>query len=130
MQTWEGVRRKYCFCSGGGGGGGCLYLFSGRERQGRLGSAHTPGRGPVRERRRPPGFGSGAGGSRWLRIRSCGAPGTSGYCQARGLDPAGGRSIFPLPPPALSLARPVASLGLGVEPGAPSFFRRVPVRRV
>lgn len=29
---------------------------------------------------------------------------------------------FPLPPPALPLPRPVASLGLGVEPGSPSFF--------
>lgn len=37
---------------------------------------------------------------------------------------------FPLPPPALSLPRPVASLGLGVEPGSPSFFWRVLVRRV
>lgn len=33
-------------------------------------------------------------------------------------------------PPTLSLPRPVASLGLGVEPGSPSFFWRVLVRRV
>lgn len=34
--------------------------------------------------------GSGSPSSR----RSCGAPGTSGQCQARGLDPAGARRIF------------------------------------
>lgn len=37
--------------------------------------------------------GSGSQSSR----RSCGTPGTSGRCQARGLDPAGGRSILPPP---------------------------------
>lgn len=52
--------------------------------------------------------GSGSQSSR----RSCGAPGTSGQCQERGLDSAGGRSIHP--PPYSN--RPVASLGQGMEP--------------
>lgn len=47
--------------------------------------------------------GSGSQSSR----RSCGAPGTSGQCQERGLDSAGGRSIHPPPtPPGLWLLSP------------------------
>lgn len=55
---------------GGGGGGGGLYLFIFWEREARASrfSSHSLERWRVRERRRPPGFGSRAGGSRWLRI--------------------------------------------------------------
>ena len=54
----------------GGGGGGGLYLFIFWEREARASrfSSHSLERWRVRERRRPPGFGSRAGGSRWLRI--------------------------------------------------------------
>ena len=76
----EGAEKVVSF---GGEGGVFIYLFSGRERRGRLGSAHTPGRG---------GGSESAGGPRGLALvrvgadgsgsqssrRSCGAPGTSG----------------------------------------------------
>lgn len=59
--------------------------------------------------------GSGSQSSR----RSCGAPGTSGQCQARGMDPAaGGKSILPSPAP-LSFPRLVASLGQGMKEALP-----------
>lgn len=77
-------------------------FFCGRNRLGTLGAAHTPRRGG--------GFGSG-GGPRGLALervgadgsgsqssrRSCGAPGTSGQCQARGLDRRAEGASYPRP---------------------------------
>lgn len=83
-----------------------------REKRGRL-------RGLAVER-----VGADGSGSQSSR-RSCGAPGTSGQCQARGLDPAGGRSIYPSPSP----------LGLWLfsareRSPSPQFFWRVLVGKV
>lgn len=74
----------------------------------RLGSAHIPRRGG--------GSGGGPGGLASERVgadgsgspssrRSCGSPGTSGQCQARGLDPADGRKEN-LSPRACSVSLP------------------------
>lgn len=90
--------------------------FSGRKRRGPLDSAHTPGsaggpRGLALER-----VGADGSGSQSSR-RSCGAPGTSGPCQARGLDPAGGRSILPSPAPLIPpQAYGLSSPGNGAHP--------------
>lgn len=87
-----------------GGGVFSSYLFPpGREARDSWFSSHS-WRG---------GRSGSGGGSRGLALervgadgsgsqsshRSCGTPGTSGQCQARGLDPAGGRSILPPPTP-------------------------------
>lgn len=79
---------------------GCLYycfLTGGDRRRTRCGS-HSPegrrvwsGGGP--RGLAPERVGADGSGSQSSR-RSCGAPGTSGRCQAWGLDPACGRSVL------------------------------------
>lgn len=114
----RGSTEKVVVCSGGV----FIYLFvSERERRGTLGSVHTPRRGG--------GSGSGGGprglalervgadgsGSRSSR-RSCGAPGTSGHCQARGLDRRAGRKEHPSPYPTPPQACGFSRLGNGALP--------------
>lgn len=63
-ETWEGVLRRYWFFRGGG----VFLFFWKKETRDSWCGSHSPEGRRVRERGRPPGFGSGAGGSRWLRI--------------------------------------------------------------
>lgn len=127
-ETWEGVPRRYWFFSGEG----CLYLFififfwKKQARDSWCGS-HSPEGRRVRERGRPPRFGSGAGGSRWLRIPEfppqLRRPGNVRPVSGAGAGPAGGRSIVP-PPPGLWLL-PARKLS-----PSPHFFQMVLVGKV
>ena len=102
----------------GGGGGGGLYLFIFWEREARASrfSSHSLERWRVRERRRPPGFGSRAGGSRWLRIPEfppqLRRPGNVRLVSGAGAGPGGRKEHLSspaprsIPPPAGGFSRP------------------------
>lgn len=96
---------------------GSVFIFFLEVRRGTHGSAHTPGgeAGPGGAGAAP-GFGCGAGGSRWLRIPEfppqLRRPGNVRPVSGAGAG-LGGRKEHPSTPYS---ARPVASLAQGMEP--------------
>lgn len=98
-----------------------LIFFLLEERRGTRGLAHPPGGEQVGERGRLPGFGSGAGGSRWLRIPEfppqLRRPGNVRPVSGAGAGP-GGRKEHPA---SSHSSGPVAALRQGVEP-LPTFL--------
>lgn len=109
------------------GRGEVSFFFWEKESRDSWCSLHSPEGRRVRSGGGPRGLalervGADGSGSQSSR-RSCGAPGTSGQCQARGLDPAGGRSILP-PPPGLWL------LSAKEWNPSPHLFQRVLVGRI
>ena len=116
-------------------GGGCLYLFIFWKREARASwfSSHSRERRRVRERGRPPGFGSGAGGSRWLRIPEfppqLRRPGNVRLVSGAGAGP-GGRKEHPSLPRAPHPSPGLWLLSAREWSPSPPFFWRVLVGRV
>lgn len=96
---------------------GSVFIFFLEVRRGTHGSAHTPrGEAGPGGAGAAPGFGCGAGGSRWLRIPEfppqLRRPGNVRPVSGAGAG-LGGRKEHPSTPYS---ARPVASLAQGMEP--------------
>lgn len=112
LRSWGGgVFGSYLFPRGRAAEARASWFSSHSRRGGR--SARSGGGSPGLALEPVGADGSGSQSSR----RSCGTPGTSGRCQARGPAPEGGRSILPPPtPPGLWL------LLAGERSPSPGFF--------
>jgi len=150
LETWEGYGESTVFCfvvvvffSGGGGGWwgwwwwwwSLFIYFLGKRGEGVSVQLTLPGEVASPGAQAAPGVWLSSGWEQMApdpRVPAAAAAPRERPASVRrgGWTRRAEGASFPLPPPALSLPRPVASLGLGVEPGAPSFFRRVLVRRV
>lgn len=137
LETWEWVRRKYClFPVGGGGVVVVVFIYFLEERgEGVSVQLTLPGEVASPGAQAAPGVWLSSGWEQMApdpRVPAAAAAPRERPASVRrgGWTRRAEGASFLSRPPTLSLPRPVASLGLGVEPGSPSFFWRVLVRRV
>lgn len=136
LETWEWVRRKYCLFPVGGVVVVVVFIYFLEERgEGVSVQLTLPGEVASPGAQAAPGVWLSSGWEQMApdpRVPAAAAAPRERPASVRrgGWTRRAEGASFLSRPPTLSLPRPVASLGLGVEPGSPSFFWRVLVRRV